>query len=166
MEVLLHCKASGSTFCFGIYEAIQRKCWHSTNPVADRVQVKYENVCYQLYRVFGLLEHSRFVHGNDLIPVPSYLGRPPTWMYPAHCVLDGPAYLTRKSPLLPALSAVNNTILTSFFRDTLRIYLNLIDELVEIKDKSLLDLINVRDIWHGLQNMAPDLSLRELEDFR
>jgi len=45
MEVLRHCKASGSTFSYGLYEAIQRKCWDSTNSDADRAKVRYENIC-------------------------------------------------------------------------------------------------------------------------
>lgn len=40
MEVLRHCKASGSTFSYGLYEAIQRKCWDSTNSYADRAKVR------------------------------------------------------------------------------------------------------------------------------
>lgn len=52
MEVLRHCKASGSTLSYGLYEAIQRKYWDSTNSDADRAKVRYENICYQLHPIF------------------------------------------------------------------------------------------------------------------
>jgi hypothetical protein len=78
--------------------------------------------------------------------------------------------MTHRSPLLPALSAVNSTILTAFFRDTLKIrdasWDHLIDELVEIKEKSPPNVNNIRDIYHRLQNMASGLNSRELEDVR
>jgi hypothetical protein len=78
--------------------------------------------------------------------------------------------MTKRSPLLPALSPVNSTILTAFFRDTLKIWDAswdyLIDELVEIKKKSPPNVNNIRDIYHRLQNMAPDLYSRKLEDVR
>ncbi len=74
--------------------------------------------------------------------------------------------MTKKSPLLPALSAVNSPILTAFFRDTLQIcdalLHHLIDELLEIKKKCPPDVNNIQDIYHRLQNMAPDLDSREL----
>jgi hypothetical protein len=72
--------------------------------------------------------------------------------------------------LLPALSAVNSTILTAFFRDTLEIrdasWRHLTNELVEIKKKSPPKVNNIQDIYHRLQNMAPDLNSRELEVVR
>jgi hypothetical protein len=52
MEVLCHCKASGSILSYGLYEAIQRKCWDSTNSDADRAKIRYENIFYQPHPVF------------------------------------------------------------------------------------------------------------------
>jgi len=74
--------------------------------------------------------------------------------------------MTTRFPLLPALSAVNNPILTAFFRDTLEIrdasWNHLIDELVEIKKKSSPDVNNIKDIYHRLHNMASDLDLESV----
>jgi hypothetical protein len=92
---------------------------------------------------------------------------PPSWTYPGCCRWDAPDYMTTIWALLPSLSHLNTSILTIFFQKTLDIddvsWVDLANELEEIKDESKLDLKIVQDIYLRLQKMSADLDSEELE---
>jgi hypothetical protein len=89
---------------------------------------------------------------------------------PYRCLWDAPEYMTTKHALLPALSHLNNQILTSFFQETLEIldvsWDDLLDELFAISVEGQPDVENIRDIYRRLYTMSIRFSSEILEEIR
>ncbi|KAE9369740.1 hypothetical protein N431DRAFT_493510 [Stipitochalara longipes BDJ] len=157
LEILRRFKDNVQGFSYKIYEEIQKKLSISKIPE-------------------GLIKRVRdAVHDDDLIYIPTS-HKDGHWTWEDECVWDGPAYLSVKRALLPALSAVNNSTLTAFFVKTLEISdvncYNLLDELASIKEISdtvccsAQEIENINDIYTRLRTMSSSLSRNQLRDIR
>jgi hypothetical protein len=100
------------------------------------------------------------------------------WINSSQCVWDGPAYLTVKSALLPALSWANTPILTAFFVESLGVsnvsVVDLLGELEGLKMRSfwslekcsIVETENIQSIYARLQDMISSLQPPEIEIMR
>ena len=112
---------------------------------------------------------------EDLIYVPSLSGDKNLWTNSDKCFWDGPSCLALMHTLLPALSGVNNPVITAFFVETLCIsnvsHVYLLEELELIRERSIhvnltVNADHIREIYDYLNVMTLSLSHQQVEAVR